>query len=408
MPVAQYIFIFLLLLVTSPVWATTRHVAKAAQGGSDANSCVTSQNVATPKLTLASAVGCMAAGDTLLIRAGTYNESIITTTLTSGSASAYYTFQNYNGEVVTITQNNGGMTNSAAKSYYIFDGLVFDGQVTSDNAVCGAHWSIISGSHDIIIRNSEIMRWGCHGLYIEADNITISNTTIHDQRGANVSGFRHYGMYIHNGSNIVVEDSWIHDNPGGGMQMYPGPINNLIIRRNKLYQNNRYTTSENAAVHLLEDNGQQISNVSITQNEIFNNGLVTGVTSSGIEIWPGITGVTIYHNTIYGNKTWGINALNGTGSLIKNNIVVANGDQISAASGTTFNNIVTGNPTDLMTNPANADFTLKAGSAAINAGETLPGFTYVGAADVGRWEFGSGAPPPDTTPPGAPTGLTVQ
>src|SRR5262245_34587323 len=70
-------FFFLVVLVftlSQFAWSTTYYVNKS---GNDANSCTTAQS-STPangKLTITAAVLCLAAGDTLIIGAGTYTEN---------------------------------------------------------------------------------------------------------------------------------------------------------------------------------------------------------------------------------------------------------------------------------------------------------------------------------------------
>src|SRR5215470_9513703 len=58
----------------SAAFAKTYYVA--ASGGSDSNSCTAAQSVTTAKATINGAIPCMSGGDTLYIRAGTYNEVV--------------------------------------------------------------------------------------------------------------------------------------------------------------------------------------------------------------------------------------------------------------------------------------------------------------------------------------------
>src|SRR5438093_817612 len=54
--------------------AATYYVATT---GNDSRSCVTSQTITTPKQTIQSGIACLTAGDTLYLRQGTYQESIL-------------------------------------------------------------------------------------------------------------------------------------------------------------------------------------------------------------------------------------------------------------------------------------------------------------------------------------------
>src|SRR5215471_4985169 len=47
-----------------------------ATTGSNSNSCNSAQSQSTPKLTINAGAGCLAAGDTLIVKAGTYVESL--------------------------------------------------------------------------------------------------------------------------------------------------------------------------------------------------------------------------------------------------------------------------------------------------------------------------------------------
>jgi hypothetical protein len=59
----------------------TYYVAKT---GSDNNSCSSAQLQSTPKLTINAGAACLSAGDTLVVRDGTYVETI-TATIASGT-----------------------------------------------------------------------------------------------------------------------------------------------------------------------------------------------------------------------------------------------------------------------------------------------------------------------------------
>ncbi len=95
--------------------AATYYVATT---GSDANTAAQAQNIATPWRTINKAAGVMVAGDTCLIRAGTYRETA--TVANSGTSPAPITFQAYGGEVVTISGADSvtGWVLESANVYY--------------------------------------------------------------------------------------------------------------------------------------------------------------------------------------------------------------------------------------------------------------------------------------------------
>lgn len=87
-----------LAVLSSSVLATTYYVSPY---GNDNYTRAQAANIATPWKTIQHAMYGMAAGDTCLIRSGTYQETVWASI--SGSASAPITFQAYNNEVVTIS-----------------------------------------------------------------------------------------------------------------------------------------------------------------------------------------------------------------------------------------------------------------------------------------------------------------
>src|SRR5712691_4046826 len=62
----------------------TYYVAKT---GSDSNSCANAQSQSTPKLTINAGAGCLSAGDTLIVKTGTYDE-VLNRVIPSGNPGA--------------------------------------------------------------------------------------------------------------------------------------------------------------------------------------------------------------------------------------------------------------------------------------------------------------------------------
>src|SRR5262249_29397338 len=69
------------------VHGATYYVAKT---GSDSNSCSNAQSQSNPKLTINAGVGCLGAGDTLIIKSGVYDE-LLENVIPSGTSSALVT-----------------------------------------------------------------------------------------------------------------------------------------------------------------------------------------------------------------------------------------------------------------------------------------------------------------------------
>ena len=86
--------------------------------GDDSRTAVQAQNISTPWKTIQKGANNVVAGDTCLIRAGTYRETVAVPI--SGASGAPVTFRAYNNEVVTISGNNSitGWTMESAGIYY--------------------------------------------------------------------------------------------------------------------------------------------------------------------------------------------------------------------------------------------------------------------------------------------------
>ncbi len=88
-------------------------------GGNDGNA---GTSLAAPFLTIGKANSILTAGDTVLIRGGTYNESIAPNN--SGTASAKITYQGYNGEMPFVLGDGGNNpTKVNSRSYIVVDGF---------------------------------------------------------------------------------------------------------------------------------------------------------------------------------------------------------------------------------------------------------------------------------------------
>src|SRR5688572_29597159 len=68
--------------------AETYYVAKS---GTNSNSCTQAKTATTAKLTIAAGTACLAAGDTLIIGAGTYAEGISIGAIPSGTDNNHHT-----------------------------------------------------------------------------------------------------------------------------------------------------------------------------------------------------------------------------------------------------------------------------------------------------------------------------
>ena len=111
---------------TVTVQAATYYVATT---GNDAVSCANSTNIATPRKTIQQGMNCMAAGDTLYIRAGTYDQGIDSNDQTIPTGTSWTNaplISAYPGETVTLAL--GGINLPANYIQYVqFARLTLDG-----------------------------------------------------------------------------------------------------------------------------------------------------------------------------------------------------------------------------------------------------------------------------------------
>lgn len=316
--------------------------------GSPAANCTEAQDIDTPHDTIAEGVACLTAGDTLYFRSGTYTERLVLGGK-DGTPGNYITIGGYPGETVTLRPAlaAGNPAISGSTSHYItIQDLILDGvnmpRSPENNSIKGWWMDSIS---NWIIQRMEIKNFFYNGIAITSNssNIIIRNNKIHDQESNCVSGTRWYGIYVA-GTNYTIENNEIYNNPGGGVNVYPGPVTNFLIRRNNIHDNNSCTTQVNVGGILVGEGSaaNAVSGVTISENTIHHNGSTpTHGGAPGINIFGGVDGTRIINNSIYANNagTSGDGTGNGYGILLQ----TLSG--ASPSNTTIINNIVTGNQT---------------------------------------------------------------
>ena len=410
--------ILLIVLLSDQAWATVRYLDNTlganctdgsysiadrtcGAGGTDGNAYITPAAVISPTV----------AGDTIYVRSGTITQQFdFMTPDKSGSASGgYITLAGLPGERPTFTGTTGtygAVRVRGNRGYFIFENFIIDLTVTGDTSTEG--WQIREGNHHFILRNLEIVGQRYNGLYLDSVNdIQIINCDIHNARlrpGTSAGYF--YGIYAHDGSNLLIEGNRIYDNTGGGVHVYPGPWTNVVIRNNKIYDNTTSTASISGGIHLsVDSSGGNINGTQIYGNEIYGNG-VGGIGGGGGAIKIQLSGSppftmnnTVVHNNVgYNNQAsagktaYGIIVGTGiTGTNISNNIFLANESGQIEDGGTstvTATNKTTGVITDCTI--STTDFRLKQGvNTCRDAGtavSTRP--APVGTTDIGAYEQG--------------------
>lgn len=348
----------------------------------------------------ANAIAAMVAGDTILVRAGTYDDRVSFVNRT-GSSGARRTFKAYPGEAVvfrsTTTSSYGLLISSS--TYITIQDLTIDG-INSTSSLSNR----IEGSTttEIVFEGVTFKNWiDGNGIYVTAASNVIfrrSNFLDNGDYTTCTTGQLQYGIYVHDGTNITVEKSVISGNANGGVHLFPGPLTGVSFLNNVVTNNSRCSASAIGGLIVAADStGGNISGVKIHGNLIYGNPSVgTLGNGGGVRAYASggrtVTGIELLRNTIYNNQAnagtaYGINIQSGpSGTIIGNNHIVANesGQILDAGTGTVqFGNRTTGAITDCTV--STTDFAQKAGSLCIDAGVS-DGLPSNGLPDIGAFQ----------------------
>lgn len=401
--------VFALMLAWTKLSGAATYYVQLAPG-TPATSCAQAQNTSTPHDTIAEGVACLAAGDTLYLRGGTYTSpiSLSSPTVKTGTANAWITVAGYPGETIILrpttgtTNGLGAVRHRGNIAYVLLENFDVDGT----NMGVGEGWQVRDGNHHITIRNVRIYNQMYNGLYIQGNDITVEDSVLRDNRSSPLcTNGLYYGIYVHDGNSVVLRRNQIYNNKSGGVHGYPGPMTGLTIEKNDIHNNNwcgpQFTSSFGGILIATDSSSTgNIVGTVINNNLIHHNGVDgNGGAGAAVRIQEttsasSVTGTLIYNNTIYANSSvagaekHGI-VLGGqtTGAIVRNNLVVENpgGGILNGAVGSTLShNRTTGTITDCA--PSTSDLTQKVGSACIDAGTDV-GYPYNGSApDIGAFE----------------------
>ena len=369
-----------ILTVNAPV-TTSGNVYYVATNGNDSTSCTNARNSSTPKRTIASGIGCLSGGDTLIVKAGSYSESINAGSIPSGTSWSNTTkiigAGAYGGTRLSITGDIAGIYGSGF-SYMEFKNLEIDG---NNNA--GLDGIKFWGASHIRFTGVRTHHFANQGVLL-TETATSNDIQFFqheaDHNGVNGGCYqarRCHGMYIQ-ADNLLIDGANLHDNEALGIQIYPGPGVNPIMRNSVIYNNGTY----------------------------------------GLFVSGGFSGGKIYNNTITGNGSQSddyglIYDADASNCQVRNNIVYNNSATIRTSCAQSNN--LTSNPS--FVNAGTNDFHLQSTSGAINTGATLSEVTtdMVGvsrpqgsAYDIGAYEYTGGTtnPVPTISLTASPTSIT--
>lgn len=370
--------------------------------------------------TIAAGVAVLTPGDILYLRGGTYSEQInlATPTVKNGTAGFPITIGGYPGDskpILNGVANDYGLVRAWNNNYIIIQDLVLDG-VNLTGA--GGIWAY--GNHDITYQRLEIKNQNTSGFYIDANasNITIKDNYIHDARTDCAVGHRWYAIYVHTASNVQFINNFVENMPGGAGQLYPGNVDNAVIKGN-IFKNVGYCQTSNLGGFFIAPAlGNTVTNTTIADNVFYHLGYAYGVGTGGyanaitIDSRGTTSNTLIANNTVYdlhrtiGGQAYGILVRTNleSGLIIRNNLIAGTDDDailnLSASATISHNACVTGKncgSTGRVTLSAitdctisTTDFRLKQGTNACrDVGTTVASRSNpIGAPDIGAYEQG--------------------
>ena len=353
--------------------------------GSDSNS----GTINSPFRTLPKGLSILRPGDTLYIRTGTYtgvNNDL--TEIPSGTSwSSPVTIAGYPGEIarLTVAPNTEAVLNLTANrnfngslQYVRFENLTLDHK---SGGIPGSAIGSYGPSHHLRFINLDVNSTGysCVLVTDAANHWEFTGGTYHNCGS--------YGFYV-TGDENIFESLTIRDTGENGTgnryaihnfnTNYPYPDRNVY--RNLMVYNT-------GGILIYRGDG----------NIAYNN-IVRDTLDHGFTVGGGATNTKIYNNTIYNSSKFGIDTVNSTGTVIRNNIIFQN--QMAAINnegvGVIMSNNLTSDP--LFINPSSSDFRLQSGSPAIDRGFNVSSegvtFDYTGisvrpqgsAYDIGAYE----------------------
>ena len=390
-------------------------------------------------------------GDTILIREGFYPDTI--RVRSRPELPGYLTIMNHQGEKVVIDGNNPDIGPLIEISS---DRVVLKGLEITHSATFGIY---SSGTRDIHIEDCKVAYANDGGIvFVDAARIYINRCHVHhnNYRGLRAA---HEGISVHNVDTFEICGCKVHDNKEEGIDAKYGSkhgkiYNNLVYRNNgpniyidkanliDVYNNIVHSAVAKSGISLNIESAWHtpglpwtLHHVNVYNNVIYHN-------SGGIGFWLEPGGgeekqalwdhIRIINNTIVGNarkgedRGGGIYVLNpepenfGDSIIIRNNLFAGNINEVSRSIWDRYgkgqpakfiidhNLFVEGEPSDYfgddpvivrdpgLVDPGAFDFSLQAGSPAIDAGSPLaaPATDILnhprptgGGIDIGAFEY---------------------
>ncbi len=340
--------------VIVPVSSNTYYVATT---GSDTNSKVQATNSTTPWKSMTNAIANAVAGDTVIVKPGTYTNSAVVEFNRCGSGQPIR-FQ-AEGSVVLVKSGSTPQIKLTAASDVILDGFEIRGQTFA-----------VGFSYKNIIRNCRFMRVNANGISFTGSPGNLVELCVMASNNVNVA------MNDASGNNLFSKcrmlDATNTAATSGSIVFGPYSCSNIRL--------------ENCVVAGGRNHGIFMSGVA--QTVFLVNSVVTGHTLDGVHVEPGTTtggGVMLTNCIIFSNGAYGVNEVNTRmdaypGYCCFSNNASGNFYDFDSAGGyttasdintlvlpvgSTTNNIVVD---PLFVNAGTNDFRLLTGSLCIDAG----------------------------------------
>lgn len=401
----QYTVWIVLVLLAAPAFAVDRYIDNSPPGGcSNGNttyspggtgSCGSGSATLYTSISNALAAETTQAGDALYIRAGTYAEGVDSNAHTIPTGTTWENapiISGYQNEVVTLRTGGGANIINLVDQSYIqylkFANLVLDGVGSSmDNVVCIG--TGVQKVHHISFENVEVMNGPHIGVFFHGHFNIFRGGSVHDIGDPAVfpPPFEYYGFYVEGDDNLV-EYTEVYNTRSYGIHNHSShPTGGT---RNEYRYLLLHDTATNAP-----SQGAIVLGAGI--DSFIHDSVIYDSAAHGIVVYSIFSeGTWVYNNTVYNSVGTGIKIQdNAPSPRIANNILHNNSTHIeNGGVSTTFQTNLcttsgtgcglTGNP--LFTNAAANDFSLLAGSPAINAGTAVSGQVCNGTCDIGAFE----------------------
>ncbi|MEZ4270836.1 MAG: putative metal-binding motif-containing protein [Myxococcota bacterium] len=398
--------------------ATTYFVSKS---GNNANTCEQARSVGSAKLTIGAGLSCLAAGDTLEIKQGTYKEAIFNNAndkFPDGlDAGRLTTIRGAAGEVVVWTASGDHiLLLKNCGSYTRYENLRFDGSLQSSGDAWKHFRQDGKTTVGLVFNNNQVYDAPNNGVFnsVSTSGWLISNNTVHDSgRGTDPAGDKLANNMYLEGDNHIIRGNRVFYTPGTPTYAF---LESNQVRAGNIRLASNAADPKSSNNNIIENNYVSGGTVGIVfgagANNLVRNNIAEGFVPTwgiGIMLWSQNAAIwphdnnRIYNNTVMGAASC-IQAYTSpevTNSKAKNNILYNCAKPIDEPR-TVFeaSNNFTSDP--LFVDATKGDVHLSSTSLAIDKGLQLDDvqLDFAGNArgagegwDIGAFEFASATPP---------------